>query len=38
MGAVFASVYEQPALRAVLLFFGGFRGAQLIEYFINLKL
>jgi hypothetical protein len=38
MGAVFAPVYEQPALCAVLLFFGGFGGAQLIEYFINPKL
>jgi hypothetical protein len=33
-GVVFALVYEQPAL---LLLFGGFGGAQLIEYFINLK-
>jgi len=38
MGAVFAPVYEQPTLRAVLLPFGGLGGAQLIEYFINFKL
>ena len=36
-GGVFAPVYEQPALRAVLLPVGGVGGAQLIEYFINLK-
>lgn len=34
---VFAPIYEQPALRALLLPFGGFGGAQLIEYFISLK-
>jgi len=32
---VFAPVTEQPALRALLLPFGGFGGAQLIEYLIN---
>ncbi len=35
MRVVFAPVYEQPALP---LPFGGFDSAQLIEYFINLKL
>ena len=33
---VFAPITEQPALRALLLPFGGFGGAQLIEYLINL--
>ena len=33
---VFAPIYEQPALRALLLPFGGFGGAQLIEYLMRL--
>ena len=32
---IFAPIIEQPALRALLLPFGGFGGAQLIEYFVN---
>lgn len=32
---VFVPIYEQPAIRALLLPFGGFGGAQLMEYFIS---